>query len=162
MRKHFGDIVDVNFTAEMERKLDSVEEGKQVWTQFLADFYAELRDELKRAEEEMGKVQKPVEELSEACPQCGKPLLLRDGRFGKFISCSGFPECEYKAQHVIKTGVICPKDGGDLIERKGRKTGKVFYGCANYPSLRFRRLGSPADAALPGMRRPAHAAQRQA
>ena len=137
MRKHFGDIVDVNFTAEMERKLDSVEEGTQVWTQFLTSFYAELRDELKRAEEEMGKVQKPVEELGEPCPLCGKPLLLRDGRFGKFISCSGFPECEYKAQHIIKTGVTCPKDGGDLIERKGRKTGKVFYGCANYPACDF-------------------------
>jgi DNA topoisomerase I len=137
MLKHFGDIVDVNFTAEMERKLDSVEEGKQIWTQFLTDFYAELRDELKRAEEEMGKVQKPVEELNETCPQCGKPLVLRSGRFGKFISCSGFPECDYKAQYVVKTGAICPKCGGDLIERKGRKTGKVFYGCVNYPTCDF-------------------------
>ncbi|HEX9038950.1 MAG TPA: type I DNA topoisomerase [Ktedonobacterales bacterium] len=137
MRKHFTDIVDVNFTADMERKLDSVEEGKQVWTKFLTDFYDELRDDLKRAEEEMGKVQKPVEELGEPCPQCGKPLLVREGRFGKFISCSGFPECDYKAQFVIKTGVKCPKDGGDLIERRGRKTGKVFYGCVNFPTCDF-------------------------
>ncbi|MFI5270337.1 MAG: DNA topoisomerase, partial [Chloroflexota bacterium] len=137
MLKHFGDIVDINFTADMERKLDSVEEGAQVWTQFLAEFYAELRDDLKRAEEEMGRVQKPVEELGEPCPLCGKPLLIREGRFGKFISCSGYPECEYKAQFVIKTGATCPKDGGDLIERKGRKTGKVFYGCINYPACDF-------------------------
>ncbi len=137
MRKHFGDIVDVNFTAEMERKLDSVEEGKQVWTVFLKDFYAELKQELERAEEEMGKVQKPVEELDEACPECGKPLLLRTGRFGKFISCSGYPECSYKRAFMATTGAHCPKCGGDLVERRGKKTGKVFYGCANYPSCDF-------------------------
>ncbi len=137
MLKHFGEIVDINFTAEMERKLDSVEEGKQGWTEFLTDFYAELRQELERAEEEMGKVQKPVEELDEACPQCGKPLLLRTSRFGKFISCSGYPECSYKRAFVSKTGAHCPKCGGDLVERRGKKTGKVFYGCANYPTCDF-------------------------
>lgn len=137
MRKHFGDIVDINFTADMERKLDSVEEGKQGWTEFLKGFYAELRQELERAEEEMGKVQKPVEELDEACPQCGKPLLLRTSRFGKFISCSGYPECSYKRTFVSKTGAHCPKCGGDLVERRGKKTGKIFYGCANYPTCDF-------------------------
>ncbi|MDE3228664.1 MAG: type I DNA topoisomerase, partial [Chloroflexota bacterium] len=137
MRKHFGDIVDVNFTAEMERKLDAVEDGKQGWTEFLADFYAEFRKELEAAEEEMGKVQKPVEELDEACPECGKPLLLRTSRFGKFISCSGYPECSYKRAVVTKTGAHCPKCGGDLVERRGKKTGKVFYGCANFPTCDF-------------------------
>jgi DNA topoisomerase-1 len=137
MRKHFGDIVDVNFTAGMERKLDSVEEGKQQWTEFLKDFYAEFRPELERAEGEMGKVQKPVEELDEACPVCGKQLVLRTSRFGKFISCSGYPECSYKRAFVTKTGVLCPKDGGDLVERRGKKTGKVFYGCANFPTCDF-------------------------
>ena len=137
MRKHFGDIVDVNFTAGMERKLDSVEEGKQQWTEFLKDFYAEFRQELERAEGEMGKVQKPVEELDEACPICGKQLVIRTSRFGKFISCSGYPECSYKRPFVTKTGVLCPKDGGDLVERRGKKTGKVFYGCVNFPTCDF-------------------------
>ncbi|MGH2505092.1 MAG: DNA topoisomerase, partial [Ktedonobacterales bacterium] len=137
MRKHFGDIVDVNFTAGMERKLDSVEEGKQQWTEFLKDFYSEFRQELERAEGEMGKVQKPVEELDEACPVCGKQLVLRTSRFGKFISCSGYPECSYKRAFATKTGVLCPKDGGDLVERRGKKTGKVFYGCANFPTCDF-------------------------
>jgi DNA topoisomerase-1 len=137
MRKHFGDIVDINFTADMERKLDSVEEGKQGWTGFLKDFYAEFRTKLERAEEEMGKVQKPVEELDEACPECGKPLVLRTSRFGKFVSCSGYPECTYKRAFVSKTGALCPKCGGDLVERRGKKTGKVFYGCANYPTCDF-------------------------
>ena len=137
MRKHFGDIVDVNFTAGMERKLDSVEEGKQQWTEFLKDFYAEFRQELERAEGEMGKVQKPVEELDEACPVCGKQLVIRTSRFGKFISCSGYPECSYKRPFVTKTGALCPKDGGDLVERRGKKTGKVFYGCVNFPTCDF-------------------------
>ena len=149
MRKHFGDIVDINFTAEMERKLDSVEEGKQGWTVFLKDFYAELKQELERAEEEMGKVQKPVEELDEACPQCGKPLLLRTSRFGKFISCSGYPECSYKRAFATKTGAHCPKCGGDLVERRGRKTGKVFYGCANYPTCDFVAWDRPLTVPCP-------------
>ena len=137
MIKHFPDIVDANFTADMERKLDDVEEGKQVWTAFLDDFYTAFSERLERATSEMEKVQKPVEELDELCPTCGKHLVIRSGRFGKFISCSGYPECSYKRAIVNKTGVLCPVDGGDLVERRGKKTGKVFYGCANFPTCNF-------------------------
>jgi DNA topoisomerase-1 len=137
MIKHFPDIVDVNFTADMERRLDAVEEGKQVWTAFLDDFYTAFSERLERATTEMEKVQKPVEELDELCPVCGKPLVIRSGRFGKFISCSGYPECSYKRAMVNKTGALCPLDGGDLVERRGKKTGKVFYGCANFPTCNF-------------------------
>ena len=137
MLKHFPEIVDTNFTADMERRLDGVEEGKQGWTEFLKDFYAALRGQLERAETEMDRVQKPVEEANEACPQCGKPLLIRSGRFGRFISCSGYPECDFKKPLVAKTGALCPKDGGDLVERRAKRTGKVFYGCANYPTCDF-------------------------
>ena len=161
MLKHFPEIVDTNFTADMERRLDGVEEGKQGWTEFLKDFYTALRGQLERAEAEMDRVQKPVEEANEACPHCGKPLLIRSGRFGRFISCSGYPDCDFKKPLVAKTGALCPKDGGDLVERRAKRTGKVFYGCANYPGLRLRRLGSPADDALPRVRRAADAGQRQ-
>ncbi|HEU5348411.1 MAG TPA: type I DNA topoisomerase [Ktedonobacterales bacterium] len=137
MLKHFPEIVDTNFTADMERRLDGVEEGKQGWTEFLKDFYAALRAQLERAEAEMDRVQKPIEEANEACPQCGKPLLIRTGRFGRFVSCSGFPECDFKKPLVMKTGAHCPKDGGDLVERRAKRTGKVFYGCANYPACDF-------------------------
>ncbi|WIG61804.1 MAG: DNA topoisomerase I [Ktedonobacterales bacterium] len=137
MIKHFTDIVDVNFTADMERKLDEVEEGEREWTAFLKDFYGALKADLTRAETEMDRVQQPVEEANEACPQCGKPLLIRTGRFGRFISCSGFPECDFKKPFMIKTGAICPECGGDLVERKSRKSAKVFYGCANYPTCSF-------------------------
>jgi DNA topoisomerase I len=129
--------VDTNFTADMERRLDGVEEGRQGWTEFLKDFYAALRGQLERAETEMDRVQKPVEEANEDCPQCGRPLLIRSGRFGRFISCSGYPECDFKKPLVAKTGAHCPKDGGDLVERRGKRTGKVFYGCANFPTCDF-------------------------
>jgi DNA topoisomerase I len=149
MIKHFPDIVDVNFTADMERRLDAVEEGKQVWTAFLDDFYTAFSERLERATTEMEKVQKPVEELDELCPVCGKPLVIRSGRFGKFISCSGYPECSDKRAMVNKTGALCPLDGGDLVERRGKKTGKVFYGCANFPTCNFVAWDRPLTVPCP-------------
>ena len=137
MTKHFTDIVDANFTADMERKLDAVEGGEQGWTAFLKAFYDDFKEQLTRAESEMDRVQKPVEEANEACPQCGKPLLIRTGRFGRFISCSGYPDCDFKKPFLIKTGAICPKCGGELVERKSRKSAKIFFGCSNYPTCDF-------------------------
>ncbi len=137
MIKHFPEIVDTNFTADMERRLDSVEAGQQEWTAFLKDFYAALRQQLTRAEAEMDRVQKPVEDANEPCPECGRPLLIRNGRFGRFISCSGYPECSFKKPFTIKTGASCPECSGDLVERKSRKSAKLFYGCANYPTCSF-------------------------
>jgi DNA topoisomerase-1 len=147
--KHFPEIVDVNFTAEMEQRLDAVEEGKRGWQEFLKDFYAALRTQLERAEAEMDRVQKPVEEANEACPQCGRPLLVRTGRFGRFISCSGYPECTFKKPFMAKTGAICPQCGGELVERKARKTGKLFYGCENYPTCNFATWDRPLPLPCP-------------
>ncbi|HEV2236279.1 MAG TPA: type I DNA topoisomerase [Ktedonobacterales bacterium] len=143
MLKHFAEIVDTHFTADMEQRLDAVEQGAKGWTAFLKDFYAELKTQLERAETEMDKVQKPVEELDEPCPTCGRPLVIRTGRFGRFISCSGFPECDFRRSLVVKTGAICPVDGGELLERKTRKSGKVFFGCANYPNCSFATWDRP-------------------
>jgi DNA topoisomerase-1 len=143
MLKHFAEIVDTNFTADMEQRLDAVEQGEKGWTAFLKDFYSELKAQLERAETEMDKVQKPVEELDEPCPTCGRPLVIRTGRFGRFISCSGFPECEYRRSMVVKTGALCPVDGGELLERKTRKSGKTFYGCANYPQCSYATWDRP-------------------
>ncbi len=147
--KHFPDIVDTGFTADMEQRLDAVEQGAQGWTAFLKDFYAALKGQLARAESEMDKVQKPIEELDEPCPDCGRPLVIRTGRFGRFISCSGFPECEYRRSVVVKTGALCPICGGDLLERKTRKSGKVFFGCANYPTCSFATWDRPLPAPCP-------------
>jgi DNA topoisomerase I len=137
MIKHFPEIVDANFTADMERRLDAVEGGEREWTSFLKDFYAALKDQLGKAESEMDRVQKPIEETDELCPVCGKHLVIRTGRFGRFIACSGYPECSFKKPFVVKTGALCPVCGGDLVERKSRKSAKIFYGCANYPTCSF-------------------------
>jgi DNA topoisomerase-1 len=137
MNRHFPEIVDVGFTAEMERKLDDVEEGRQSWTEFLRDFYSGFKTTMEKAEAEMNRVQKPVEELDELCPECGRHLVIRTGRFGRFISCSGFPECRYGRTIVTKTGAFCPQCGGDLVERKTKQKKRIFYGCSNYPTCNF-------------------------
>src|SRR5579863_3800027 len=137
MNKHFPDIVDVGFTADMERKLDDVEEGRQSWKEFLHHFYGDFKVTMEKAETEMNRVQKPVEELDEICPECGRNLIIRTGRYGRFISCSGFPECRYGRSVVTKTGALCPQCGGDLVERKTRQRKRIFYGCSHYPTCNF-------------------------
>jgi DNA topoisomerase-1 len=92
---------------------------------------------MEKAEAEMNRVQKPVEEMDEICPECGRNLVIRTGRFGRFISCSGFPECRYRRSFMNKTGALCPQCGGDLVERKTRLKKRVFYGCSNYPTCNF-------------------------
>jgi DNA topoisomerase-1 len=137
MNKHFPDIVDTGFTAEMERKLDDVEEGRQSWIEFLRTFYGDFKVSMEKAEAEMNRVQKPVEEIDELCPDCGRNLVIRTGRFGRFISCSGFPDCRYRRSFMNKTGVLCPACGGDLVERKTKQKKRIFYGCSNYPTCNF-------------------------
>ncbi|HEX6481329.1 MAG TPA: type I DNA topoisomerase, partial [Ktedonobacteraceae bacterium] len=137
MNKHFPDIVDTGFTAEMERKLDDVEEGRQSWTEFLRSFYGDFKVSMEKAEAEMNRVQKPVEEIDELCPDCGRNLVIRTGRFGRFISCSGFPDCRYRRSFMNKTGALCPVCGGDLVERKTKQKKRIFYGCSNYPTCNF-------------------------
>ena len=149
MNKHFPDIVDSGFTAEMERKLDEVEEGRQSWKDFLRSFYSDFKESMKKAEAEMDRVQKPVEEMDELCPDCGRTLVIRTGRFGRFISCSGFPECSYRRSVVNKTGAICPACGGDLVERKTRQKKRIFYGCNNYPTCNFALWEKPIPDVCP-------------
>ncbi len=149
MIQHFPDIVDIGFTADMEQKLDAIEEGRQGWTEFLRLFYDGFRETLARAESEMPRAQKPVEEIDEQCPECGRQLVIRSGRFGPFISCSGFPECSFKKKLINKTGALCPNCGGDLVERKTKKRGKVFYGCVNYPTCNFATWDRPVAGPCP-------------
>ncbi len=137
MNKHFPEIVDTGFTADMERKLDDVEDGKRSWIEFLSSFYGDFKLTMKKAEAEMDRVEKPLEELDEVCPDCGRNLIIRTGRFGRFISCSGFPECKYRRSVVNKTGALCPLCHGDIVERKTRQKKRVFFGCGNYPTCSF-------------------------
>src|SRR5579863_4937985 len=149
MNKHFPDIVDAGFTAEMERKLDDVEEGRISWTDFLHGFYGDFKTSMEKAEAEMNRVQKPVEEIDELCPECGHNLIIRTGRFGRFVSCSNFPECRYSRSFLTKTGALCPQCGGDLVERKTKQKKRIFYGCSNYPTCNFALWERPVPELCP-------------
>ena len=149
MNKHFPNIVSAGFTADMERQLDDVEDGKRSWTEFLKGFYGDFKTSLEKAELEMNRVQKPLEETDEICPDCGNKLVIRTGRFGKFLSCGTFPECRYRRSVVNKTGALCPQCGGDLVERKTRVKKRLFYGCVNYPTCNFASWERPVEDLCP-------------
>ncbi len=134
--KWFSDIVDVKFTSRMETKLDSIENGGSDWVQILKKYYASFDKELQAAMDG-DRVSLPVEETDVICDKCGAKMVVRHGKFGKFLACPNFPKCRNTKPIVDKTGVKCPKCGGDIIARKGNKTKKTFYGCENYPKCDF-------------------------
>jgi len=134
--KYFPAIVDIGFTARMESDLDNVASGDQDWVQVIQTFYDPFALTVKHAQAEMPVTKTGPEPIGRACPECGKELVIRYGRYGKFISCSGFPDCRHTEAWLEKIGVTCPKDAGDVVERKTRK-GRMFYGCANYPNCDF-------------------------
>ena len=132
MEDYFRDIVDVNFTADMEDKLDDVEIKDVEWKQLIRDFYSGFEKELKYADENIEKIEIEDEPTDEICEKCGKPMVIKHGRFGKFMACSGYPDCKFTKPIVKGTGVACPKCGKEIVERQGRK-GRTFYGCSGYP-----------------------------
>jgi len=140
--KYFPDVINTGFTATMEEELDEIAEGAHDWTSTLREFYEPFCKDLRHAEEEIPKVSDAPELLGRNCPTCGNPLVIRYGRFGKFIGCSTFPVCRYVEPWLEKTGVLCPKDGGELVERKTRK-GRTFYACSNYPACDFTSWKKP-------------------
>lgn len=148
LTEHFADIVDVGFTARMEEDLDRIAAGDQRWVEIVREFYGPFAQDLERARQEMPEVKAEPELVGRACPECGHELIVRWGRYGKFISCSNFPECRHTEQWLEKIGVACPKDGGELVERRTRK-GRVFYGCANYPECDFTSWKRPLPAPCP-------------
>lgn len=134
--KNFSTIDDVPFTAQMEDDLDLVSNGEKEWHLMMKEFYAPFKTKLKEVEG-AERVQIPVEETGEPCPECQKgQLVIRTGRFGKFFSCNKFPECRFTKPFVEETDLLCPKDGGKIIIKKTRK-GRKFYGCNNYPNCDF-------------------------
>jgi DNA topoisomerase-1 len=136
LAEHFPDVVDLNFTAQMEADLDKVAERKADWVQLLANFYGPFAKELAAAEEKLPKLEFKDEPTDEICPKCGRPMVIKTGRFGRFISCTGYPECKTTRPILKDTGAKCPKDGGMVVERRSKK-GRTFYGCANYPRCDF-------------------------
>jgi DNA topoisomerase-1 len=146
--EHFPEVVNIGFTARMEEDLDRIAAGEQPWVQIVRDFYAPFYAQVERADKLIPERKAELEKVGRACPQCGHDLVIRWGRFGKFISCSNFPECRYTEAWLEKIGVRCPKDQGELVERKTRK-GRVFFGCANYPTCDFTSWKRPLPAPCP-------------
>ena len=142
MKNHFPKIVDIGFTAQVETELDRVEDGDEEWTHVIKDFYDPFKKTLADAEKSIQAVEWPEVPIDEMCPECGKQLVIKHGRFGEFISCSDYPECTYSRQMTTKLGIPCPDDGGDIIERTTRK-GRVFYGCSNFPKCRWASWDKP-------------------
>jgi DNA topoisomerase-1 len=135
LAKHFPGILDINFTAYMEDELDKVANEDKNWVSVIQEFYTPFEKSLTSAAEKMEKV--TVEEATdEVCPKCGKPMVVKFGRFGKFLACSGYPECKYTKSFQVKVGVKCPQCGGDIVQKKSKKK-RIFYGCSNYPDCTF-------------------------
>jgi DNA topoisomerase-1 len=142
MIQYFADIVDLSFTARMETDLDRIAEGNAQWVDVMQEFYAPFAADVQKAQADMPVIKSGPEPIGRACPECGKDLVIRYGRYGKFISCSGFPTCRYTEPWLEKIGVTCPTDGGELVERKTRK-GRTFFGCINYPNCEFTSWKKP-------------------
>ncbi|MGQ9698691.1 MAG: DNA topoisomerase, partial [Armatimonadota bacterium] len=137
--RYFPDIVDVEFTAGVETKLDGIEKGQHDWVQVLSEFYGPFSLKVSQAVEQAEKITIEPVVTDETCPKCGKPMLLRQGRFGPFLGCSGFPECRTVAPvPEQRLNMACPKEGcpGQIVQKRSRK-GRVFYGCTEYPNCDY-------------------------
>lgn len=148
MVQHFPSIVDLHFTAHMEADLDQVAAGQEGWTDVVAEFYREFEPVLRRAQEAIPVTKAELEKIGRICPDCGGDLVIRWGRYGKFISCNNFPNCRHTEALLEKIGVKCPNDGGEIVIRKTRK-GRIFYGCANYPNCEFTSWKQPIPVPCP-------------
>jgi DNA topoisomerase-1 len=148
LKENFSGIVDVEFTAKMEEDLDLVEEGELNWKQVVRNFYHPFAQDLEKASALVQKIEIKDEEAGKDCPECGRPMLIKHGRFGKFLACSGFPDCRHTESFVEEVGVECPLCGGDIIALKSKK-GRRFFGCSNYPACEFRSWNKPTGEKCP-------------
>ncbi|PKO21368.1 MAG: type I DNA topoisomerase [Chloroflexi bacterium HGW-Chloroflexi-1] len=146
--KHFDSLFNVGFTAGMEEHLDSIASGTEEMAPVLRDFYDFFSPQLREAERTMARVVVAPEKTGEVCPECGGDLVIKLGRYGKFVGCASYPTCRFTKPLIIKIGVACPKDGGDLAERRSRR-GRTFYGCANYPECDFTSWKRPIPQPCP-------------
>ena len=150
MMEQFPDIVNVKFSADMEKKLDVVEAGQADWVKTIDDFYQGFEKSLEQAEKNMEGKRIKVEDIptDEICKKCGRPMVIKSGRYGKFVACSGFPECRNAHPLVKDTGGLCPLDGGHMLVRKSAK-GRVYYGCSNYPKCNYMTWDEPVPEKCP-------------
>ncbi|NLI93266.1 MAG: type I DNA topoisomerase [Peptococcaceae bacterium] len=148
LKEHFPDIVNLEFTANMEEKLDDVEEGQASWRTIIRNFYEPFAQTLNTAEQKIGKIKVEDEVSDEVCELCGKNMVIKMGRFGKFLACPGFPDCRNARPLLEEVGVNCPKCGDKLVVRRSKK-GRKFYGCSKYPDCDFIAWDKPAPNPCP-------------
>ena len=148
LEEYFKDIVDVKFTADLENELDEIAEGKVEKNHLLKEFYDPFAVTLEKADEAIGHVELPEEETDIPCDKCGRMMVVKQGRFGKFLACPGFPDCRNTKPLLVDTGVQCPKCGGAIVERKSHR-GRKFYGCKNYPECDYTTWDQPLQEKCP-------------
>jgi DNA topoisomerase-1 len=142
LTQHFGNILETQFTAKMEEDLDLIEDGQLNWKGVIRDFYGPFNADLEKAQDLIEKVEIKDEDAGKDCIKCGRPMFIKYGRFGKFIACSGFPECRHTESLNEEAGVGCPFCGGAVVALKSKK-GRKYYGCKNYPECNFRSWNKP-------------------
>jgi len=148
METAFPEIVDIEFTANMESLLDGIGDGGIEWKTVIRNFYPDLKTEVDEASENLEKIKIADEESDEICENCGARMVIKYGSYGKFLACPNFPECRNTKPYFEKIGVSCPKCGSDLVKRSSKK-GRVFYGCINYPECDFMSWARPVDKKCP-------------
>ncbi|MCI8622371.1 MAG: type I DNA topoisomerase [Provencibacterium sp.] len=150
MCDQFQNIVDADFTARMEQQLDDVEDGKTDWVSTLDSFYQDFSQTLENAEKNMDgtRIKIPDEETDIVCEKCGRNMVVKTGRFGKFLACPGYPDCKNTKKIVKETGGICPECGAKVLEKKS-KSGKIFFGCESYPNCTFTTWDTPISDLCP-------------
>jgi DNA topoisomerase-1 len=146
--EHFGDVVDVDFTANMEEELDEVAQGRRPWVPIVREFYEPFHRKLEVAEQTVGRVKPPDEPTEEICEKCGRNMVIKLGRFGRFLACPGFPECRNAKSLQVKIGVACPDCGADIVEKR-TKSKRTFYGCATYPACEWTSWQKPVAERCP-------------
>lgn len=149
LKEHFNDIIDTQFTADLEEKLDKIEEGSIYWKDVLKKFYPKFKQDLEKAEQQINKIEVEEEVSDQICEKCGKNLVIKFGRYGKFLACPGFPDCRNTKPLLEEIGVKCPlcADGNVVVRRS--KKGRRFYGCSNYPECQFVSWDKPVEEKCP-------------
>ncbi|WP_084230327.1 type I DNA topoisomerase [Peptoniphilus asaccharolyticus] len=145
---NFSDLINKDFTANMETSLDEIADGEREWKEIISSFYSKLRQDLDKAEANIEKVEIKEQETDVICDKCGRNMVIKMGRYGKFLACPGFPDCRNTKPLVEKIGVKCPKCGGEIVVKRSKK-GRKFYGCDNYPECDFVTWNKPIDKMCP-------------
>jgi DNA topoisomerase-1 len=149
LAEHFPNVFDIGFTSELEDELDEIAAGDRAWVPTLREFYAPFQETLKRAESTIERVKLKDEPAGVDCEKCGRPMLIKMGKYGKFLACSGFPECRNARPLLVTIDMTCPKcHEGEVVERRTKK-GKIFYGCSRYPECDFSEWNKPVDHQCP-------------